>query len=79
MGYETKAVWKCIDQFLIKSPRQLMTTHCGQLESRCVLRRIVIDIDLDRIKRSRDGQDSIVDSRFAVGQKLVSASSIDLL
>ena len=56
-----------------------MTTHCGQLKSSWVLMSIAIDIDLDRIKRSRDGQDSIVDSRFAVGQKLVSASSIDLL
>lgn len=27
MGYKPKALRKCIDQFLVKSPRQLLATH----------------------------------------------------
>ena len=79
MGYKPEVVRKHIDQFLVKSPRQLTTTRCGQLQSHRMLRSVAIHADLDRIKGSQDSQDSIVDSRFAVGQKLVSASFAELL
>ena len=68
VGYKPKTPRKPIDQFAVKSPRQLLSTQRGQLEFICVPRKILIH-----------SHDPVVQPGFAVGQELLSVAVVNML
>ena len=79
VGYKPKTPRKPIDQFAVKSPRQLLSTQRGQLEFICVPRKILIQSNLYRFKGSHDSHDPVVQPGFAVGQELLSVAVVNML